>query len=94
MTTFQILDMTCGHCVGAITRAVQALDAQAQLAFDLASHRVTVAHSAVTPAALAAAITEAGYTPTELVAQPAPAAAAQTQRRAGGCGCGSGGCHA
>lgn len=88
MTSFLIPDMTCGHCVAAITRAVQALDPQAQLDIDLASHRVTVQHGRASAAALAAAITEAGYTPRDMVPAAAP------QRRAGGCGCGSGGCHA
>lgn len=89
MTTFQIPDMSCGHCVGAITHAVQALDAGAELAFDLPNHRLTVQHGRASAAALAEAITKAGYTPTEQVApavSPVPA-------RAGGCGCGSEGCH-
>lgn len=88
MTSFLIPDMRCGHCVGAITRAVQALDPQARLDVDLAHQRVTVQHGSATPAALAAAIAEAGYTPHEEVPAATP------QRPAGGCGCGSGGCHA
>ncbi|MEK8050012.1 heavy-metal-associated domain-containing protein [Ideonella sp. DXS22W] len=90
MTTFQIPDMSCGHCVGAITRAVQALDAGAELAFDLPNHRLTVQHGRASAAAMAEAITEAGYTPTE---QAAPAAAAPASPRPGGCCGGSRACH-
>lgn len=72
MITFQIPDMRCSHCVAAITRALQALDAQAQLAFDLAQQRLIVQQASAPAAALAAAIADAGYTPVEL----APAATA------------------
>ncbi|MFN0163573.1 MAG: heavy-metal-associated domain-containing protein [Burkholderiales bacterium] len=67
MITFQVNDMTCGHCVATITKAVKALDGAAQVATDLASHKVSVESSAA-PASLEAAIREAGYTP-----QPATA---------------------
>lgn len=63
MTAFQIDDMTCGHCAGAITRAVQALDPEAAVRVDLARHRVEVQSSSLAAPALQAAIEEAGYTP-------------------------------
>ena len=63
MTTpmqFNVDGMTCGHCVRAITRAVQALDPAAQVAVDLAARRVDV--NADLPAErVAAAIAAAGY---------------------------------
>lgn len=34
--------MTCGHCVRAVTQAVQAVDAQAQVQVDLDAHRVRI----------------------------------------------------
>ena len=34
--------MTCGGCVGAVTRAVQSLDKDAKVDVDLASHTVKV----------------------------------------------------
>ena len=34
--------MTCGHCVNAVTRALKALDPQADLRIDLGSKRVSV----------------------------------------------------
>jgi copper chaperone len=52
--------MTCGHCIKAVTRAVQAQDAQAQVEVDLAARQVRV-HSALGAEQLLAAIREEGY---------------------------------
>lgn len=57
---FIVSDMTCEHCVRTITAAVQALDPQARVQADLATHRVTVA-SGLTADALAAAIRDEDY---------------------------------
>ena len=62
MISFQVNDMTCGHCVRAITEAVQAADNGARVQVDLASHRVQIEPVSAQPAALARAIQEAGYT--------------------------------
>ena len=62
MITFQVNDMTCGHCVATITNAVKALDATATVETDVASHRVNV-QSARPAAAIEAAIRDAGYSP-------------------------------
>lgn len=62
MIEFQVNDMTCGHCVNAITHAIQAVDAAAKVDIDLPAHRVRVDSSSNTEA-LRAAIVEAGYTP-------------------------------
>jgi copper chaperone len=59
---FLINDMTCGHCVGAVTKAVKTVDAAADVRIDLATKIVTVASSAE-PAKIADAIKDAGYTP-------------------------------
>ncbi|HEY4318326.1 MAG TPA: heavy-metal-associated domain-containing protein [Herbaspirillum sp.] len=59
---FLINDMTCSHCVGAVTKAVQAVDAAADVRIDLAARIATVASSAET-ARIADAIRDAGYTP-------------------------------
>ncbi|QDQ87404.1 heavy-metal-associated domain-containing protein [Alcaligenaceae bacterium SJ-26] len=53
-------DMSCGHCVASITRAVQALDADARVEADLPVRQVTI-DTAVAPDAVAAALREAGY---------------------------------
>lgn len=62
MIHFEVNDMTCGHCVRAITQAVQAADPGAQVQVDLATHRVQVQPVAADAAVLRAAIEEAGYT--------------------------------
>ena len=63
MMIFEVKDMSCGHCVGAIRRALEALDSGAVVDIDLAAHRVAVTSSQVSAAAIADAIREAGYTP-------------------------------
>ena len=62
MLRYTVEDMTCGHCVQAITGAITDLDATAQVTVDLAGKIVEVESSA-TPNAVSAAIREAGYTP-------------------------------
>jgi copper chaperone len=63
MIVFEVQDMSCGHCVASITKAVQALDAQAQVQVDLAAHRVQVESARTDAAQLETAIRDAGYTP-------------------------------
>jgi copper chaperone len=63
MITFEVPDMSCGHCVSTITQAVKALDAQARVQIDLTSHRVDIEPATADAEALRAAITEAGFTP-------------------------------
>jgi len=63
MIEFEVNDMTCGHCVGAITQAVMAVDAGAKVDIDLATHRVRIDGSDK-QTKFQAAIIEAGYTPT------------------------------
>ncbi len=65
MLTFKIDDMTCGHCVASITKAIQELDRQATIAADVQSHVVQIA-SAANSEAIEAAIRDAGYTPQAL----------------------------
>ena len=67
MHQFTLPDMSCGHCVAAITAALQAADAQARVDIDLNAKTAQV-DSALPREALAAALAEAGY-------PPAPAAA-------------------
>jgi copper chaperone len=70
MTTFRIDDMSCSHCVGRITQALHALDPAMVVQVDLATHQVEIGSTQVTAAALSAAISEAGYTPLEVVDHP------------------------
>lgn len=79
MITFEVNDMTCGHCVSTITKALKATDKDAKVAIDLASHRVQV------EPASAEAIKDAGYTPV-----PVQAGSNTPGKPAGSC---CGGCH-
>ncbi len=57
---FVVPNMSCGHCVQAITEAVQALDPKAEVAVDLPAKKVTVESSADRQTVLAT-LAEAGY---------------------------------
>jgi copper chaperone CopZ len=54
--------MSCGHCVSAVTKALQELDPQAKVAVDLASHRVSV-ETGASRERVVAALVDAGYEP-------------------------------
>ena len=58
--TFQVQGMSCGHCVGAVTQAVRAVDPEADVKVDLASGKVEV-QSSQDRTAIARAIEEEGY---------------------------------
>jgi copper chaperone len=60
MYQLQVENMSCGHCVGAVTKAVQAVDAAAKVEIDLASKSVKI-DSASDLAPLTSAIADAGY---------------------------------
>ena len=60
MIQFQVEGMTCNHCVGAITRAVQAVDPAARVSADVPAQAVRVDSGADTQA-LREAIEAAGY---------------------------------
>ncbi len=62
MYQFQIPNMSCGHCVRAITEAVKTADPKAEVQADLPAHQVQV-QSSVPREALVAQLTEAGYAP-------------------------------
>jgi len=60
MQVFNVQGMTCGHCVKAVTRAVQEQDAKAQVEVDLAARQVRV-ESVLMVEQVLAAIREEGY---------------------------------
>ncbi|MDB6050634.1 MAG: copper resistance protein CopZ [Pseudomonas sp.] len=60
MHTFNVQGMTCGHCVRAITQAVQHGDPAADVQVDLATGIVQV-QSALAADTLSALITAEGY---------------------------------
>lgn len=84
MIAFQVSDMTCGHCVSTITKAVKAVDKNATVNVDLASQRVSIEPSEADAQELSEAIQEAGYTPVAVVTGAPTQAASKTS--SGCCG--------
>jgi copper chaperone len=62
MNEFKVDAMSCGHCVRAVTEALQATDPAAKVEVDLARKTVRV-ESSRPRADLALALAEAGYAP-------------------------------
>ena len=60
MHTLTVEDMSCGHCVGRVTKAVQSVDEAAKVSVDLPSKRVTI-DSEADLERIVAAIDAAGY---------------------------------
>jgi copper chaperone len=60
MFTLKVLGMTCGGCINAVTRAIQAQDPQAKVQADLVTQVVTLETSLSLDLA-AELITDAGF---------------------------------
>jgi copper chaperone len=60
MTRFEIPNMTCGHCVMTVMKAVKSVDPGAEVQADLATRGISVISTAEV-ARLSAAIAAAGY---------------------------------
>ena len=60
MYQFEVPKMACGHCAGAVKNVIKRVDSAASTEFDLSNRKVTVGTS-VSPEALVAALTSAGY---------------------------------
>jgi len=60
MQVFQVQGMSCGHCVRAITQALQAADDEAVVEVDLSAGEVRVA-STLSSEQISALIAEEGY---------------------------------
>ena len=86
MISFQVNDMTCGHCVNTITKAVKAVDKDAKVQIDLAAHRIDIETGAIDAAGLAKVISDAGYTAVAVEGGSSRSAPASTAKR-GGCCC-------
>jgi copper chaperone len=83
LVTFEVQDMTCGHCVSSITKAVLAIDPGAKVITDLGTHRVQIEPTESDSAQLSAAIREAGYTPARV--EDGAVATEQPPARSGCC---------
>lgn len=62
MHEFKLPDMSCGHCLAAVTAAVKEADGQADVKVELAQRTVKV-ESGLSREALADVLSEAGYPP-------------------------------
>lgn len=61
-STYTVTGMTCGHCAGAVTKEISALDGVADVQVDIDSGAVTVTSDApLAEAEVRAAVDEAGY---------------------------------
>ncbi|MCX8711150.1 heavy-metal-associated domain-containing protein [Gilliamella sp. B2969] len=54
-------NMTCQHCVKAITKAINDIDPKAKVTVDLAKHEVDIEGGSISQEAAIAAVNEAGY---------------------------------
>ncbi len=63
MITFHVSDMTCGHCVSTITKALKYTDKDAKITIDLEQRLVHVDPVEAEAQELSDAIAEAGYSP-------------------------------
>lgn len=75
MIAFEVNDMTCGHCVSTITKALKSTDRDAKVTIDLAKHLVMVEPTEANSQMLCDAIAEAGYTPVPVEAATVDASA-------------------
>lgn len=60
MLKLNVPDMTCGHCVATVTKAVQSVDSNAAVMVDLPSKIVSI-ETAADAARISQAIDAAGY---------------------------------
>jgi copper chaperone len=60
MLTLKVSGMTCGGCINAVTRAVQAQDPQAKVQADLATQIVSL-ETSLSAAQASELITDAGF---------------------------------
>ena len=58
--TLQVEGMSCGHCIRAVTNAIQGLDQSAKVDVDLAAQRV-VAQTSLPRADVVRAVEEEGF---------------------------------
>lgn len=60
MLKLNVPDMTCGHCAGVVTKAIQSVDAGAEVGVDLKTRTVTIEASS-NDATFTQALHVAGY---------------------------------
>ena len=60
MTTFNIPNMSCGHCKATVEKTIHAIDPEAKIEFDMASRKITL-DSRTPPDNVQTALASAGY---------------------------------
>ncbi len=60
MLKLNVPDMTCGHCAGTVTKAIQNVDGQASVTVDLPSKTVSIV-TAADAEKISQAVEAAGY---------------------------------
>jgi copper chaperone len=60
MLKLNVPDMTCGHCAGTVTKAVQSVDTLASVTIDLPSKTVSIV-TAADAGTISQAVEAAGY---------------------------------
>lgn len=61
MRSFHVPDMSCGHCVSVVTRALKTADPTSTIRCDLARRTVSVQSDTLDPEEIRDALAEAGY---------------------------------
>lgn len=62
LTEVTVEGMTCGHCVGSVTKEIKDIAGVTEVTIDLASGKVSIESTEpIEPAVIAAAVDEAGY---------------------------------
>ncbi|MWN89668.1 hypothetical protein GQ597_02945 [Gilliamella sp. Pra-s65] len=60
-------EMSCQHCVKAITKAINEIDPAVKVSVDLTKHEVDITNSTISQAAVIDAVSRAGYTSVKVV---------------------------
>jgi copper chaperone len=63
MIAFQVSDMTCARCAGAVTKALKSVDHAAVVHVDLETLTVEIESGSASARQLSDAIKQAGYSP-------------------------------
>ena len=85
MITFEVNDMTCGHCASSISKAVVGVDKDARVKVDLVTHRVEIESARADAQKLGDAIKGAGYSPLVVGNSSAPEVAVAAPKKSGRC---------
>lgn len=66
MISMEAKDMSCGHCASALRQAIAAVDVDATVRIDLATHRLHIDSAVADAPTLIEAVRAAGYHPQQV----------------------------